>query len=51
LQAVRELHGIMPRSRDPSSSAFNDLKRELGRLVMEEQQRHANDKLKLAVVD
>ena len=41
----------MPRPRDPSSAAFNDLKRELGQLVMEEQQRHTNDKLKLATAD
>ena len=41
----------MPRPRDPSSAAFNDLKRELGRLVMEEQERHANDEMKLAAVD
>lgn len=41
----------MPRPRDPSSAAFNDLKRELGRLVMEEQQRHADAELKLAAVD
>lgn len=41
----------MPRPRDPSSAAFNDLKRELGQLVMEEQQRHANAELKLAAVD
>jgi NitT/TauT family transport system ATP-binding protein len=41
----------MPRPRDPSSSDFNDLKRKLGRLVMEEQLRHANDELKLAAVD
>ncbi|WP_434515720.1 hypothetical protein AB6Q56_03065 [Dechloromonas sp. ARDL1] len=41
----------MPRPRDPSSAAFNDLKRELGRLVMEEQQRHANDEMKMAAVD
>ena len=41
----------MPRPRDPSSSAFNTLKRELGALVMEEQQRHANDEMKLAAVD
>jgi NitT/TauT family transport system ATP-binding protein len=41
----------MPRPRDPSSAAFNDLKRELGRLVMEEQQRHNNDEMKLAAVD
>lgn len=41
----------IPRPRDPSSAAFNDLKRELGRLVMEEQQRHAEDERKLAAVD
>lgn len=41
----------MPRPRDPSSAGFNALKRELGALVMEEQQRHANDEMKLAAVD
>ena len=41
----------MPRPRDPSSAAFNDLKRELGQLVMEEQQRHAAAEMKLAAVD
>ena len=41
----------MPRPRDPASPAFNDLKRELGRLVMEEQQRHADAEMKLAAVD
>lgn len=41
----------MPRPRDPSSAAFNDLKRELGRLVMEEQQRFADAELKVAAVD
>ena len=30
----------LPRLRDPASAAFNTLKRELGQLVMEEQQRH-----------
>jgi NitT/TauT family transport system ATP-binding protein len=30
----------LPRPRDPSSAEFNRLKRELSRLVMEEQQRH-----------
>jgi NitT/TauT family transport system ATP-binding protein len=30
----------LPRPRDPAAPAFNDLKRELGHLVMEEQQRH-----------
>ena len=39
------------RPRDPASPEFNELKRELGRLVMEEQQRHAADEMKLAVVD
>lgn len=41
----------MPRPRDPSSAAFNDLKRELGKLVMEEQQRFADEELKVAAVD
>jgi NitT/TauT family transport system ATP-binding protein len=41
----------LPRPRDPSSVAFNDLKRELGQLVMEEQKRHAAAELKLATVD
>ncbi|MFC5300360.1 ABC transporter ATP-binding protein [Azospira restricta] len=41
----------MPRPRDPASAEFNELKRELGRLVMEEQQRHAADEMKLAAVD
>ena len=41
----------MPRPRDPTSTAFNALKRELGALVMEEQQRHANAEMKLATVD
>ncbi len=41
----------LPRLRDPSSAEFNALKRELGQLVMEEQQRHHNDELKQAVVD
>jgi NitT/TauT family transport system ATP-binding protein len=38
----------IPRPRDPSSAEFNELKRELGRLVMEEQQRHAADEMQLA---
>jgi NitT/TauT family transport system ATP-binding protein len=41
----------LPRPRDPAAAEFNELKRELGRLVMEEQQRHAADELKAAVVD
>jgi NitT/TauT family transport system ATP-binding protein len=41
----------LPRPRDAASAEFNDLKRELGQLVMEEQQRHVDDEMKLAVVD
>jgi NitT/TauT family transport system ATP-binding protein len=39
------------RPRDPADPAFNDLKRELGSLVMEEQQRHTADEFKLATTD
>jgi len=41
----------LPRPRDPSAAEFNRLKRELGALVMEEQQRHARAELQLAAVD
>jgi len=41
----------LPRPRDPASAEFNALKRELGQLVMEEQQRHAADELRLTAVD
>jgi NitT/TauT family transport system ATP-binding protein len=41
----------LPRPRDPAEPAFNELKRELGRLVMEEQARHARAELELAAVD
>ncbi|MET3116982.1 NitT/TauT family transport system ATP-binding protein [Undibacterium sp. GrIS 1.8] len=47
----RDLMVELPRLRDPSSAEFNLLKRELGQLVMEEQQRHHTDELKMAVVD
>ncbi|QTN27190.1 ABC transporter ATP-binding protein [Rhodoferax sp. AJA081-3] len=47
----RDILVDLPRLRDPSSAAFNALKRELGQLVMEEQQRHHNDELKMAAVD
>jgi NitT/TauT family transport system ATP-binding protein len=33
----------LPRPRDPADPAFNALERELGRLVMEEQERHRRD--------
>ncbi len=47
----RDLLVELPRLRDPASLEFNTLKRELGALVMEEQQRHHNDELRLAVTD
>jgi NitT/TauT family transport system ATP-binding protein len=47
----RDLIVDLPRLRDPASPAFNDLKRELGQLVMEEQQRHHIDERRMAIVD
>ena len=47
----RDQRVTMPRPRDTSAPEFNELKRELGLLVMEEQQRHAADEMKLAAVD
>ena len=47
----RDILVDMPRLRDPSSPEFNALKRELGQLVMEEQQRHHRDELRAAAVD
>jgi NitT/TauT family transport system ATP-binding protein len=47
----RDQRVTLPRPRDAAGAEFNDLKRELGMLVMEEQQRHAAEELKLAVVD
>ncbi len=41
----------LARPRDPSARAFNALKRELGAMVMEEQQRHHNDEIRMAAVD
>jgi NitT/TauT family transport system ATP-binding protein len=41
----------LPRLRDPASAEFNALKRELGQLVMEEQQRHHNDEIRVAAID
>jgi NitT/TauT family transport system ATP-binding protein len=45
----RDLLVDLPRLRDPSSPAFNTLKRELGQLVMEEQQRHHDAELVAAI--
>ena len=47
----RDMRVDLPRLRDPASPGFNDLKRELGRLVMEEQQRHHSDELRMAASD
>jgi NitT/TauT family transport system ATP-binding protein len=47
----RDQQITMPRSRDPSSAEFNALKRELGMLVMEEQERHSRAEMQLAAVD
>ncbi|HEX7986290.1 MAG TPA: ABC transporter ATP-binding protein [Duganella sp.] len=47
----RDLLVELPRMRDPADAQFNALKRELGQLVMEEQQRHHNDELRMAAVD
>lgn len=41
----------LPRLRDPASAEFNALKRELGQLVMEEQQRHHDFEVLAAAVD
>ena len=36
----------MTHPRDPAGAEFNELKRELGQLVMEEQERHTHDEMK-----
>jgi len=47
----RDIVVDLPRPRDPASPEFNALKRELDQLVMEEQQRHHHDELRMAAVD
>ena len=47
----RDLLVELARPRDPAAPEFNALKRELGQLVMEEQQRHHTDELRMAAVD
>jgi len=47
----RDILVDLPRMRDPAAPEFNLLKRELGQLVMEEQQRHHSDELRMAAVD
>jgi len=43
----RDQYVPMAYPRDPSGIEFNELKRELGHLVMEEQERHTRDEMKL----
>jgi len=47
----RDLLVTLPRMRDPSAPEFNALKRELGAMVMEEQQRHHEAEMRSAAVD
>jgi len=47
----RDMLVTLPRLRDPASADFNALKRELGMLVMEEQQRHHDQEMIAAAVD
>jgi NitT/TauT family transport system ATP-binding protein len=47
----RDMLVSLPRLRDPASADFNALKRELGQLVMEEQQRHHDQEMIAAAVD
>jgi NitT/TauT family transport system ATP-binding protein len=47
----RDIQVDLPRMRDPAAPEFNALKRELGQLVMEEQQRHHEAEMKSAAVD
>ena len=46
----RDLLVEIARPRDPAAPEFNQLKRELGLMVMEEQARHHNDELRMAAV-
>ena len=47
----RDMLVDLPRLRDPAAPEFNALKRELGLMVMEEQQRHHDAEIKAAAVD
>src|SRR6195952_845199 len=47
----RDIFVELPRLRDPSAPEFNALKRELGQLVMEEQQRHHEAEIRAAAAD
>ncbi len=47
----RDIRIAMPHPRDPSSAEFNALKKELSLLVMEEQQRHYQEEIKVPAGD
>jgi NitT/TauT family transport system ATP-binding protein len=47
----RNISVNMPHPRDPSSAEFNDLKKELALLVMEEQSRHQQEENKASTAD
>jgi NitT/TauT family transport system ATP-binding protein len=47
----RDILVDLPRPRDPAAPEFNALKRELGLMVMEEQQRHHDAEIKAAAID
>ena len=47
----RDKRVALARPRDPAAVEFNVLKRELGQLVMAEQQRHASEEMHVAGVD
>lgn len=47
----RDLAVSLPRPRDPSGREFNELKKELTRLVMEEQRRHEREEERTAAAD
>jgi NitT/TauT family transport system ATP-binding protein len=47
----KDVSVAMPHPRDPSSAEFNDLKKELSLLVMEEQSRHRQEEIKAPTTD
>jgi NitT/TauT family transport system ATP-binding protein len=47
----KEVSVVMPRPRDPSSAEFNNLKKELSLLVMEEQSRHNQEEIMAPTAD
>jgi NitT/TauT family transport system ATP-binding protein len=47
----RDITVTIPHPRDPSSAEFNDLKKELALLVMEEQSRHNQEEIKVPITD